>query len=301
MKSIRIGTRDSQLAMWQAKKVQSHLAALGVESELVPINGSADLDLTTPLYEMGITGVFTKNLDVALIQNRIDIAVHSMKDVPTLLPKGEKQYAVLPRGDRYDVLVPGKGSSSKERTIATGSLRRKAYWLNRFPNDTVCNLRGHVNTRLQKLEDSNWYGAVFAAAGLDRLDLLQDSAERLEWMTPAPSQGVVVVAGMEENTALFELCQQFNDSETAMEAQIERDFLRVLEGGCTAPIGASAEVNRTHFNFKGEVLSIDGKEKCTVEYKNLPLDQIEGAGERFAKELLAQGGEAIMDEIRKHL
>jgi hydroxymethylbilane synthase len=188
-KLLRIGTRDSQLAVWQASLVQQQLAVNGIESELIYIKSEGDIDLITPLYEMGVQGVFTKTLDAALLNNRIDIAVHSMKDLPTQLAQGLRQAAVLPRASHKDILVyKGEGqilldtlgyhptNLSHEQwlthsepthllTIATSSVRRKAQWLNRYPQHRIENLRGNVNTRLQKLQESKWNGAIFAGAG----------------------------------------------------------------------------------------------------------------------------------------
>src|SRR5579859_2190700 len=174
--SIRIGTRESQLAVWQATRVKELLNDQGIPSELVYIKSEGDIDLKTPLYEMGVQGVFTRSLDSALLDKRIDIAVHSMKDVPTQLPDGLRQAAVLKRGAVYDLLVykndPGflsqKNSIAK---VATSSIRRKAQWLHRYPSHEIHNLRGNVNTRLRKLSEESWDGAIFAQAGLERIHL----------------------------------------------------------------------------------------------------------------------------------
>lgn len=174
-KTIRIGTRDSDLALWQARTVQKLLENLGHKTELIPVKSTGDLVLDKPLYELGITGVFTKTLDIAMLNNDIDIAVHSSKDVPTVLPTGIVQAAVIKRGNIKDSLVFKNNEeflSHKDAIIATGSLRRKAQWLNRYPTHTVVGLRGNVNLRLQKLqENSDWNGAIFAAAGLGRLNI----------------------------------------------------------------------------------------------------------------------------------
>src|SRR5688572_20306193 len=172
--TIRIGTRESELALWQAELVQSQLAALQVPCTLVPIKSEGDLDQQTPLYEMGVQGIFTRSLDIALLNNRIDIAVHSMKDVPVQLPAGIVQAAVLKRDSPFDLLVFKNDSSflsdpASIATIATSSIRRKAQWLHRYPGHQVCNLRGNVNTRLEKLEKSAWNAAIFAEAGLSRI------------------------------------------------------------------------------------------------------------------------------------
>ncbi|RLD25560.1 MAG: hydroxymethylbilane synthase, partial [Bacteroidetes bacterium] len=165
-RQIRIGTRDSQLALWQANTVKDKLVELGYETELIAVKSTGDLVLNKPLYELGITGIFTKTLDVAMLNGSIDIAVHSMKDVPTLLPKGIVQTAVLERASSLDILVTkGAPDFQEECTIASGSLRRRAQWLHRYPHHKVVGLRGNVNTRLRKLEDSDWQGAIFAKAG----------------------------------------------------------------------------------------------------------------------------------------
>lgn len=164
-KIIRIGTRDSDLALWQAKTVQSQLEHLGHQTVLVPVKSTGDLLLNQPIYELGITGVFTRTLDIALINEEIDIAVHSLKDVPTALPVGVVQAAVLKRGNIRDTLVFKTNEeflAQKDAVIATGSLRRQAQWLNRYPTHTTVGIRGNVNTRLEKLEDSEWNGAIFA-------------------------------------------------------------------------------------------------------------------------------------------
>jgi hydroxymethylbilane synthase len=170
-KSIRIGTRDSELALWQAHTVQNKLEDLGYKTEIIAVKSQGDIILDKPLYELGITGIFTKTLDLAMINGQVDIAVHSMKDVPTALPQGIVQAAVLERANVLDILVH-KGNLDfliSNGTIATGSLRRQAQWLHRHPNHKVVDLRGNVNTRMQKLKDNDWNGAVFAAAGLERV------------------------------------------------------------------------------------------------------------------------------------
>ena len=201
-KIIRIGTRDSQLALWQANKVRSELEELGYESVLVPIKSTGDIVLDTPLYEMGITGIFTKNLDIAMLNKEIDIAVHSFKDVPTVLPENIIQAAVLRRDDSSDILVLNGTEEffgQPNGTIATGSLRRKAMWLNRYPTHTVVGLRGNVNTRLEKLENNEWDGAVFAAAGLYRLGKKPATAINLSWMIPAPAQGAIMITCLKDD------------------------------------------------------------------------------------------------------
>ena len=301
-KIIRIGTRDSELALWQANKVQRMLNELGYETEIVSIKSTGDIILNKPIYELGITGVFTKNLDIALLNNAIDIAVHSMKDVPTVLPEGIIQAAVLKRANYSDIIVlkdTEEFFARKEATIATGSLRRKAMWLNRFPTHTVVNLRGNVNTRLKKLDDNNWDGAVFAAAGLERIGKRPRGAVNLSWMISAPAQGAIMVASLAEDDYIKDACEQLNHYETEVCVTVEREFLHRLEGGCTAPIGAIAYVDEKtqEVNFKGVLLSKDGKKKIEVA-KTAPLNKHRYLAQDCADYIINRGGkQLILDDI----
>ena len=273
-KTIRIGTRDSQLALWQAKTVQEQLEHLGHKTKLVPVKSTGDLMLNQPIYELGITGVFTRTLDIALLNEEIDIAVHSLKDVPTLLPKGIVQATVLKRGNVRDTLVFKKNEeflAQENAIIATGSLRRKAQWLNRYPTHTLVGLRGNVNTRLQKLENnSDWNGAIFAAAGLGRIGLTPQNAVNLEWMVPAPAQGAIMVACLESDKETLETCSALNHEETEICTHMERAFLNKLEGGCSAPIGALAFIKDEEVHFHGIILSEDGTKKVEAK-RSAPL------------------------------
>lgn len=302
---IRIGTRDSQLALWQANTVKDKLEKLGYKTQLVPVKSEGDLVLDKPLYEMGITGIFTKTLDVAMLNGTVNIAVHSMKDVPTALPKGIVQVAVLERASSEDILVTkGAIDYSKPCTIATGSLRRKAQWLSRYPHHTVVDLRGNVNTRLQKLQDNNWQGAIFAKAGLKRINVLPDTFETLDWMLPAPAQGAMVVVALEKDDFCKEALSKLNHRPSEICTQIERDFLRTLEGGCTAPIGALAEVVGANIQFKGCLFSLDGKQKfeiATSALLSLHSGEKHTLGEEKAKEVLGTGGSELMVEIKRKM
>ena len=297
-KVIKIGTRDSQLALWQAHTVENQLQALGYETQIVPVKSAGDLKLDTPLYELGITGIFTKTLDVAMLNNTVDIAVHSLKDVPTALPKGIVQAAVLKRASTLDIIVTKELIDYKmPLTIATGSLRRKAQWLHKYPTHTVVDLRGNVNTRLQKLQDNSWQGAIFAKAGLDRIDVLPSRYTSLDWMTPAPAQGAMTIVALEKDPFCIEATQKLNDTPSQICTQIERDFLRTLEGGCTAPIGALAKIEGETIEFKGCLLSLDGTKKIAIE-KTISLDLAAKAGDAFAKEVLQKGGDVLLKEIK---
>jgi hydroxymethylbilane synthase len=325
-KVIRIGTRESQLAVWQATLVQQLLAKNSIEAELVFIKSEGDVDLQTPLYEIGVQGIFTRSLDIALINNKIDIAVHSMKDVPTQLAKGIVQSAVLPRASYKDIFVyKGELSSISEQlgivngkwsivnesqttihhpiavgsplTIATSSIRRMAQWLNRYPNHNIENLRGNVNTRLRKVQENDWNGAIFAAAGLERINLRPDSAIELDWMLPAPAQGAIMIVCREADEFCLQVCELLNDAATATCAKIERDFLRTLLGGCSTPISALAEITDSNIYFRGNILTPDGKEKVAIE-KMMSTDQSDNAGKILAEEILLNGGQKVAESIR---
>lgn len=301
-KIIRIGTRDSALALYQANAVKQQLEFLGHQTVLVPVKSTGDLVLDKPLYELGITGIFTRTLDIAMLNGDIDIAVHSLKDVPTKLPKGIVQAAVLKRGNVRDTLVY-KGTEEflgyREAVIATGSLRRRAQWLNRYPTHTIEEIRGNVNTRLQKLEDTeHWNGAIFAAAGIGRLELRPEEAVNLEWMIPAPAQGAIMIAALEEDEETRTILSEINHEETEICTQIEREFLNRLEGGCTAPIGALAFIKDEEVNFEAVLLSNDGSKKITVS-------RVKKVGEHFdlaewcANYVIEKGGKRLMDNLKK--
>jgi len=312
--TIRIGTRESQLALWQATEVKKLLEQNGYSTELVTIKSEGDIDLQTPLYEMGVQGIFTKELDTALLNNRIDIAVHSLKDVPTIPAKGIEQAAVLKRGPVHDLLVfkndqsveaysrltthdlPA-GQAGSRFSIATSSIRRKAQWLNKFPHHLIHNLRGNVNTRLKKLSQENWDGAIFAQAGLERINLRPTNSIVLDWMLPAPAQGAIVVVCRQGDDHCLSACNEFNDTETYLCTKIERDFLRTMLGGCSTPISALAEMKNDVISFQGNILSIDGKQKLSIEATASPSEGFD-IGTRCAIKLLEQGGQEIADTIR---
>jgi hydroxymethylbilane synthase len=334
-KLVRIGTRESQLAVWQATLVQQCLAANNTLAELEYIRSEGDIDLQTPLYEMGVQGIFTKTLDIALLSGKIDVAVHSMKDVPTQLPKGIAQAAVLERASFKDILVykgqainiynqlgyqdgawsntnipaavnkiaagiedmPGVIGELPAFTVATSSIRRRAQWLHRYPSHNIENLRGNVNTRLQKVTDSAWNGAIFAAAGLERIGLRPYNAIDLDWMLPAPAQGAIMVVCREDDETTKAACAAFNHNETAICTKIERDFLRGLLGGCSTPISALAQVKEGKIHFRGNILSVNGQEKIEIE-KTILLQEADHFGQIAATELLNTGGQKIADGIR---
>lgn len=299
---IRIGTRNSPLAMWQAKEVEQKLQNLGYETSLVPVLSSGDKNLNQPLYSLGITGVFTKDLDIALLNNEIDIAVHSLKDVPTILPQNIEISAVLERDFPQDVLVRKSSSKNKnlaELKIATSSLRRRAFWLEQFPETEFSDIRGNVQTRLKKLEEGDFDATLFSLAGIKRMEMELDF-EFLDFMISAPSQGVVAIASRVDDLEVKEILQQINHKETQICVEIERNFLRTLEGGCTAPIGAIAKFNEGKITFEGKLNSLDGRKTINLveEFDN---NNSENFGEKFAKIILVKGGKEMMEVIKSKL
>jgi len=298
---IRIGTRKSPLALWQARQVQSHLSQINIRSVLVEITSDGDANQRTPIYAMGITGVFTKSLDVALLENRIDIAVHSMKDVPTALCKGVRQAAVLKRGPAEDMLIAQNDRNWDDAAVvATGSLRRSAQWKNRYPHHQIVELRGNVQTRLDRLKSPETDGIILAAAGIERLGIKPPFSQKLHWMVPAPAQGAIVVLCRAEDESLLESCQSFNHRPTQICTAVERQFLSTLEGGCTAPIGAFATVEESRINFQGVLLSIDGKLKFTID-DSCSIDFADTFGKTCAEAILKKGGQELMASIKAQM
>lgn len=292
---IRIGTRKSELAQWQAKFVQNELKKIGLKSTLVLIDSYGDANLKQPLYDLGVVGVFTKSLDIALLNNDIDLAVHSMKDVPVKLPDGITDFAVLDRGIIDDVLIDNQKDT---RVIATSSLRRKSQWLSRFPDYKIEDLRGNVNTRMRKVEESSWEGAIFAKAGLERIGLLPENHKVLDWMIPAPAQGALLVTGRIEDQELKEQLSGINHKDTAYCVAVERRLLQLLEGGCTAPIAANVSVNEQgELSVRAGVYALDGQEAIELEetYIRTSVDEV---AQQIYDELVSRGALKLIAQFK---
>jgi len=298
-KPIIIGTRGSELALWQANKVKELLAEKGHESEVKIIQSTGDKDRKAKLHEIGLVGVFTKELDDALLLGEIDVAVHSLKDVPTSPPKGVVQCAVLERANPYDVLISSsKFKKTKKFTLASGSLRRRAFWQNKYPEHALDNLRGNVPTRLQKIDLESVDGVILAKAGLDRLGLAPKNVEILDWMTPAPAQGIVGVFCLNKSKKLKASLAEINDKNTEICAQVERDLLKALEGGCTAPIGAHAQIVKRSVEVKASLLSEDGKTHV-YQVNKKGLTTCDELGKETAQAMLANGGKELMKALKE--
>lgn len=303
-KTIRIGTRDSILATWQAEQVASGLKAHGFTTELVFIKTEGDQVLDTPLPMLGGKGVFTKALDDALLRDEVDVAVHSFKDIPTATPEGLEVASIMKRDDPRDVLVARKDASFLEdpqykATIATSSYRRGGQWLSRYSGHRLTDIRGNVHTRLRKLNENEWDGAIFAAAGLTRVGLDGNISAYLDWMIPAPAQGAVAIMTRDNKPGIRRAVRLLNHPDTAVCTKIERRFLQVLEGGCSAPLGAYARLNGDYVQFQGTLTSLNGSKREDVQL-SMKLEHSASMGDRAAEMMMEkETGMDILAEIRR--
>lgn len=303
MRSIKIGTRNSPLALWQAREVARNLQNRNYKTEITPIVSTGDKNLTQPLYSLGITGIFTKDLDIALLNNEVDIAVHSLKDIPTELPENVEIIAVLKRDFPQDILVRRKGAENlelKDLKVATSSLRRRAFWLKEFPQAQFSDIRGNVQTRLRKLEEEDFDATLFSLAAIERISLVVDY-EFLPMMISAPAQGVVAITARKDDEEIQEIFEEINHLPTQICVDIERSFLNTLEGGCTAPIGAFAEMNdKNEIRFQGRLCSLDGK-NCIETDEIFLWEEGKNFGKNLAEKLLENGGRELMAELKTQL
>jgi hydroxymethylbilane synthase len=296
---IRIGTRDSKLAMWQANYAKKKLKDSGVNCEIIKIKSEGDINQITPLYDFGVSGIFTKNLDQALLNNRIDIAVHSLKDVPINMASGLTIQCVFERADPNDIIIYKNKSVNlkKKLIIATSSIRRKTQWLKKYPRHQIVSLRGNVGTRIDKLKKNEWDGVIFAKAGLDRLSIDPEYSELIEWMIPSAAQGVVGVATRSNDLVINKLLESINCKKTHWCVSQERKFLKLMNGGCSVPISAYAFFNNDKLHFKVNITSLDSKKSATVFQEYGISDEY--AFEKIYSQLMLQGGKEILDELKK--
>lgn len=287
------------------------LTQLGYPCKLIPLKTLGDIDLVRPIYAMGVQGVFTKELDSALLNHQADLAVHSMKDVPTILPIELVIAAVLKRGSNEDILVHREGfdpAKKENAVIATSSIRRKSQWLSRYPTHTIANVRGNVGTRLKKFEEEGWDGIIFAKAGLERLKLLPQHFTVLDWMLSAPSQGAIAVICRAQDESVYKACREINHEPSEIRVSVERDFLYHLEGGCSVPISALATIESRSplersggevIHFRGLISSLDGKQEIRAESKILVSDWKKIGREAAAEIRRSEKGKKILDEFRQ--
>ncbi len=265
----------------------------------MPLESTGDINLVKPIYELGVQGVFTKELDSALLNSDADAAVHSLKDVPIVLAKGLVIAAVLERASHEDLLIT-KGKqleAGKPFVLATSSIRRKTQWLERFPNHQIENVRGNVETRIRKLMESEWDGLLMAKAAVDRLELKLEHTQILNWMLPAPAQGAIAVVCREDDHQTIQQLKPLNHEPTYKAVTAERQFLHELKGGCSAPISALARIENKQLVFEGLVNSLDGKRSVRVTKTVAEVDYTH-AGKMAAQEVLASvEGASILKEI----
>lgn len=300
---IRIATRSSPLALWQANAVKQKLESKGYTCELILIESTGDVQLTQPIYSLGISGVFTKQLDVALLDGTADIAVHSLKDVPTQLAEGLVLAAVFERGSPEDVVMMKNKELLEDHlskaTIASSSLRRRAQWMAKYPNHTIVPVRGNVQTRIRKFEEAeDTEGIIFAKAGLERLNLLNENTVTLHWMLPAPAQGIIGIVCREVNREMKEICDDINHQESFIAGNVERQFMNMLMSGCSVPVSALAKVTDNELEFEGAMHSFDGSREFKV-HRMMMISEWENAGKEAAEKLLQQqGATELLREIK---
>lgn len=260
MQPIRLGTRGSQLALWQAEQVQTALQHCGLASLPMVIRPQGDKDQKTPLDRFPERGVFTKAIDQAVLNGQVDLAVHSLKDLPVTLPDGIHLVAVLPRDHWKDVLITKHPLDiNRPHVIATSSSRRKAQWKARFPLSQFVDIRGNMEVRLHKFTNNTWDGLILSKAGLDRIGLLPEGAQDLDWMIPAPGQGVIGICCRTEESDTYRNIKGLNHAETWECIHLERQFMRQMEMACQAPVGAIARIEATRMTFTGCIHTPDGK------------------------------------------
>lgn len=305
-KKITIGTRGSQLALYQAYKVKDTLIAtypnLSVIIEIIHTKGDIILDVA--LSKIGDKGLFTKEIEVALLEGKVDIAVHSCKDLPTQLPEGLTLGVVLERGEFRDALICKSGKKLNELTkndiVATSSLRRQAALLSINPKIQLKDIRGNVQTRLNRMEEGYCDAMIMAAAGLQRLNLDRYITEILdpEVIMPAVAQGAIAIEIRENDHEVMEILQNINHLPTWISVLAERAFLRTLEGGCQVPLGCYSKIEGELITLHGFVASVDGKD-ILKDKTTGSINNPEACGIDLANKLLEKGAATILNQIKK--
>ncbi len=303
-KEIRIGTRASALALWQAEWVKSELEKKypGVTVSLTKIKTTGDKILDVPLAKVGGKGLFVKEIEEAMLRNEIDIAVHSMKDVPTFFPDGLHLGAITKREDPRDALLSRQGVKfsdlPKGANIGTSSLRRQAQFLHHRPDFVIHQLRGNVDTRLRKLREGQYDAIILAAAGVKRLGLAGNVTEYIEpeISLPAIGQGALGIECRVDDRELNDMIAFFNHADSRVCVTGERALLRRLEGGCQVPIACHGRIQNGGLSLAGLVGSVDGKRIVKDEIDG-PQSEAERLGVELAERLLKQGADAILREV----
>ncbi|MFZ1289957.1 MAG: hydroxymethylbilane synthase [Melioribacteraceae bacterium] len=302
-----LGSRGSDLALWQAKFVKKELEKKNknLEVEIKIINTKGDKILDVALSKIGDKGLFTKELEIKLLNNEIDIAVHSLKDLQTEIPKGLKLAAVTKRHDVEDVLISKKKKEAiftlkENATVATGSLRRRSQLKHLRPDINIVELRGNVPTRINKFLESNWDAIILARAGVERLKLQKhiSSIIPIDQILPAVGQGALGIEINEKNKFAENIVKSIHDENTYCAVIAERSLLKKLEGGCQVPIGAFAEVKSNGLYLEGLVASLDGSISFRKKIKG-KKSEAEKLGNLLANDLLKAGAKKILSEINE--
>ena len=302
--TVRIATRKSKLALWQAEHIQQRLEELhpGLTVELVPMSTKGDVILDTPLAKIGGKGLFVKELEVAMLEGRADIAVHSMKDLPVEFPDGLELHTICEREDPRDAFVSGKYNNLDEMpegaVVGTCSLRRRCQVMEQFPHLVIKDLRGNVQTRLRKLDDGEFDAIILAASGLIRLELGDriTSFIPVEQSLPANGQGALGIECRSDDDAMKQLLQPLQCQETRIRVLAERAMNRRLEGGCQVPIGAYAELKGDSVYLRGLVGDPDGQQVLRDEIEG-PANDAEALGTELAERLLKKGAGDILSAV----
>lgn len=306
MKTLKLGTRGSQLAVWQARQVAFRIKEEfpDINIQIYTVRTKGDKILDVALSKIGDKGLFTKEIEKELLSGNIDIAVHSMKDLPSVLERGLTVGAVLKRENPQDVLVSARrykfSNLPEGAVIGTSSLRRKAQLKALRPDVTVVDIRGNVETRIRKMIENDLDAIIVAYAGVKRLNIETYISDYLpyEIMLPAVGQGAIAVECREGDEKVLKVLAAINDQATMAEVRAERAFMRTLEGGCQMPVGALAKSQDDKLLLEGLIASLDGK----LVYRDRlegSLDQPEEIGLRLARKLLQAGGEKIWQDIKR--
>ena len=301
MQKIKIGTRGSKLALWQAEFVAEKLREKNFEVELVKIQTTGDKILDAPLAKIGGKGLFTKEIENQLADKKIDLAVHSLKDVPTELPQNFKIAAITKRAQPFDAFVSEKFSAletlPKNAVVGTSSLRRGAQILKLRPDLKIKNLRGNVETRLKKLSAGEFDAIILAQAGLERLGYSSKIKQILTEIIPAAGQGALAIEIRADDLQTFNAVKFLNDAETCTAIKIERDFLKTVEGSCQIPVGIFAQVEGDKISARAIISSIDGK-NFVEDFKTDSIENLADFGKNFAETLLERGGREILKLLK---
>lgn len=302
-RTVVLGTRGSRLALVQAEACAERLRASGLDVEIRTIRTTSDHHPETPLSVIDRRDVFTRQLDEALLAGEIDLAIHSLKDVPTELPDGISLAAITERHDPRDVLVSGEGHDvdglPKGAVVATSSLRRRAQLLHRRPDLRIVEIRGNVDTRVRKMRSGEADALVLARAGLERLGMGSQAPHAVippSVMLPAVGQGSLAAATLGDHPLLGHVRETLNHPDSEKAALAEREMLRTLEGGCRVPVGALGAVEGAEVRLRGLVASPDGALLYEGEAEGTDPEEVGG---RLARDLLGRGAGLVLGEIRE--